>query len=88
MARGYLNRPEQTQVAFITHPFLKEGKRLYRTGDRVKWLPNGNIEHLGRIDDQVKIQGHRVEPQEIKETVLQESPGVKQAVVLNAESKQ
>jgi hypothetical protein len=82
VARGYLNRPELTAERFITNPF-GEG-RLYRTGDRGRWLADGNIEFLGRQDDQVKIRGYRIEPAEI-ENVLRQSGYINQAVVLAKE---
>lgn len=56
LARGYLNRPDLTQNLFISHPF-KEGERVYRTGDLVRYLPDGNLEYVGRIDHQVKFVG-------------------------------
>jgi tyrocidine synthetase-3 len=80
VARGYLNRPELTNERFSTDPFTGDGI-MYRTGDLAKWLPNGNIEYLGRIDNQVKIRGHRIEPDEI-EAQLQSLPGIKEAVVM------
>ncbi len=80
LARGYLNRPELTQEKFIVHPF-QTGKRLYKTGDLARYLPDGNIEFLGRIDNQVKIRGFRIELGEI-EAVLNSNPQVQQAVVL------
>ncbi|KIO77621.1 hypothetical protein TH53_08205 [Pedobacter lusitanus] len=80
LARGYLNLDEQTAKAFIPHPFVK-GERLYRTGDLVHWLPDGNLEYLGRTDEQVKIRGYRIELGEI-ESVLQHTGMVSQAVVL------
>ncbi|MBW8683317.1 non-ribosomal peptide synthase/polyketide synthase [Chitinophaga rhizophila] len=83
VARGYLNRPSLTAEKFIDSPFLT-GDRLYRTGDMARWLPDGNIEYLGRIDDQVKIRGYRVELGEV-ESVLQAAPGVKQGVVVARE---
>lgn len=69
VARGYLNRQALTEERFVTNKFSDDGGRLYRTGDLVKMLPNGNLEFLGRIDDQVKIHGYRIELGEI-ETVL------------------
>ena len=82
LARGYLNRPELTKEKFVPNPFSREKEaRLYCTGDLGRWLPDGNIEYLGRIDEQVKIRGYRIELGEI-ETVLQQTDLVRQAVVL------
>ena len=82
VARGYLNRPELTADKFIPDPFRSEpGARLYKTGDLVRYLPDGNIEFLGRTDFQVKIRGFRVELGEI-ETVLEKHPGVAECVVI------
>jgi amino acid adenylation domain-containing protein len=79
---GYLNRPELTAEKFIPDPFRSEsGARLYRTGDRVRWRADGNLEFLGRIDHQVKVLGYRIELGEI-EAALQEHPAVRQACVL------
>jgi amino acid adenylation domain-containing protein len=79
---GYQNRPDQTAERFIADPFSGEqGARLYRTGDRARWLADGTIELLGRMDFQVKVRGYRVEPEEV-ETRLVEHPAVRQAVVL------
>jgi amino acid adenylation domain-containing protein len=81
VARGYLNRPEETAERFVTAPFHdKPGSRLYATGDLVRYLPDGNLELLGRLDHQVKIRGFRIELEEI-EAVIAEYPGVRQAVV-------
>ncbi|MGC2062519.1 MAG: amino acid adenylation domain-containing protein [Thermodesulfovibrionales bacterium] len=81
IARGYLNRPELTAERFIPDPFSRvPGARLYRTGDLARYLPDGNIEFLGRIDHQVKIRGFRIELGEI-ETMLRSHAGVKDAVV-------
>ncbi len=85
LARGYLNRPELTSERFISHPF-KEGERLYRTGDLVRYLPDGNIDYLGRMDNQVKIRGFRIELGEIEST-LQEHDLVKEAVVMVRENQ-
>lgn len=86
-ARGYLNRPELTAEKFVPNPFSQTtGERLYRTGDLVRYQENGNLEFLGRLDSQVKIQGYRIEPGEIEAAVL-EYPGVTQAVVITREDK-
>ncbi|HEY1270473.1 MAG TPA: HAD-IIIC family phosphatase [Terriglobales bacterium] len=82
LARGYLNRPDLTLEKFIIDPFSDQpGSRLYKTGDRVRYLPNGDLEFLGRIDQQVKIRGFRIELGEI-EALLAEDPGVRQSVVI------
>ncbi len=82
VGRGYLNNPQRTAEVFICDPFAQEpGLRLYRTGDRVRYLPDGTIEFLGRIDHQVKIRGFRIELGEI-ETVLTQCPQVKETAVL------
>lgn len=69
LAKGYLNRPDLTSEKFIENPFNKS-ERLYKTGDLGKWLPDGNIEFLGRKDDQVKISGYRIELGEIEQALL------------------
>jgi amino acid adenylation domain-containing protein len=82
VARGYLNRDELTSERFVANPFNKEpGARIYRTGDAARYLASGEIEFFGRLDSQVKVRGHRVEPGEI-EAVLKECPGIKEAVVI------
>ncbi|MFP4120962.1 MAG: amino acid adenylation domain-containing protein [Coleofasciculus sp.] len=82
LARGYLNQPEMTEQRFIPNPFSHEsGGRLYKTGDLARYLPDGNIEFIGRIDNQVKIRGFRIELGEI-ETALNQHPGVRESVVL------
>lgn len=99
LARGYLNRPELTAERFVEWPADERGcpiadtrtgapaagtVRLYRTGDLVRWLPDGNLEFLGRIDDQVKIRGYRVEPGEV-EAALGRHPAVRAAAVIARE---
>ena len=79
LARGYLNRPELTAEKFIPNPFAPD-LRLYKTGDLARYLPDGNIEFLGRIDHQVKIRGFRIELGEI-ETLLSQHPFVREVVV-------
>ena len=80
VARGYLNREELTKEKFVTNPFSKGG-RMYRTGDLGRWLTDGNLEFIGRKDEQVKIKGYRIELGEI-ESVLQKHSAIKEAVVL------
>ncbi|MBW4546637.1 MAG: amino acid adenylation domain-containing protein [Symplocastrum torsivum CPER-KK1] len=85
LGRGYLNRPDLTADKFIPNPFSNEpNARLYKTGDKVRYLPDGNIEFIGRIDFQVKIRGFRIELGEI-EAVLEQHPAVQQAVVIARE---
>jgi amino acid adenylation domain-containing protein/non-ribosomal peptide synthase protein (TIGR01720 family) len=79
VGRGYLNRPELTRERFIENPFGPG--RLYKTGDRVRYLADGNLEFLGRLDDQIKIGGFRVEPAEI-ELVLLQHPAIREAAVV------
>ncbi|MEG4595033.1 amino acid adenylation domain-containing protein [Microcoleus sp. F8_C2] len=82
LARGYLNRPDLTQEKFIPNPFSDEpNSRLYKTGDLARYLPDGNIEFIGRIDNQVKIRGFRIELGEI-EAVLSQHPGVRETAVI------
>ena len=82
VARGYLNNPEATADKFVPDPFVPEtGRRLYRTGDMARWREDGTVEFLGRIDNQVKILGYRIEPAEI-ESALGKHPGVSQLCVV------
>jgi aspartate racemase len=87
LARGYLNQPELTQEKFISHPLSEQpGARLYKTGDLVRYLTDGTIEFLGRLDQQVKIRGYRVEPGEI-EMVIGQHRAVLEALVLVHQNK-
>ncbi|HEX8009625.1 MAG TPA: amino acid adenylation domain-containing protein [Casimicrobiaceae bacterium] len=82
LATGYLGRPELTAERFVAHPFAREPEaRLYRTGDRARYMSDGAIEFLGRMDRQVKIRGHRVEPGEV-ETALRALPQVRDATIV------
>ncbi|MEO5570671.1 MAG: amino acid adenylation domain-containing protein [Bacteroidia bacterium] len=82
LARGYLNRPELTAEKFVSNPFsIEEGARLYKTGDLGKFMPDGNIEFLGRIDNQVKIRGFRIELGEV-ESVLRKHPDMQDLIVV------
>ncbi|HEV2150668.1 MAG TPA: amino acid adenylation domain-containing protein, partial [Longimicrobiaceae bacterium] len=82
VARGYLGRADLTAAAFLPDPFGgRSGARLYGTGDRVRWLPSGELEYLGRTDFQVKVRGFRIEPGEV-EAALQAHPSVREAVVV------
>jgi amino acid adenylation domain-containing protein len=80
LASDYLGRPELTQAAFVADPFGPPGGRLYRTGDLGRWLPDGRIEFLGRVDGQLKVRGFRVEAGEV-ESVLAACAGVREAAV-------
>ncbi|PSB43501.1 non-ribosomal peptide synthetase [Chamaesiphon polymorphus] len=87
VGRGYLNAPELTEQAFIPNPFSPSpSQRLYKTGDKARYLPDGNIEFLGRIDFQVKIRGFRIELGEI-EAVLSDYPQVREATVIDREEQ-
>nr|WP_202474280.1 amino acid adenylation domain-containing protein [Streptomyces sp. SID5466] len=80
VALGYLNRPALTAERFVPDPLDPAGRRLYRSGDLGRLLPDGTLEHLGRIDDQVKVRGFRIEPGEIRHVLL-EDPAVSAAAV-------
>lgn len=81
LARGYLDRPELTEISFLKNPFGAEPPRLYCTGDKVRWLENGELEFLGRIDQQFKIRGFRIEAGEI-EIALRAHPQITEALVM------
>ena len=86
LAHGYVNEPQQTRERFIRHPYSQDpDARLYRTGDQVRHLMDGSVEFLGRLDRQIKIRGHRVEPGEI-EHILRRHPAVRQAAVVLSEA--
>jgi amino acid adenylation domain-containing protein len=85
LARGYINHPELTAQHFIPHPFSTiPGARLYKTGDLARYLPDGNLEFLGRHDQQVKIRGYRIELEEI-EAALRQHPAIRETVILACE---
>jgi amino acid adenylation domain-containing protein len=84
LARGYRNRPDLTAQRFVSNPFDGEGSRMYRTGDLARLLPNGEIEFLGRVDEQVKVRGFRIEPNEIA-AALKSCPGVQASTVIARE---
>lgn len=87
VGRGYLDAPALTQAAFIPNPFHPElSPRLYKTGDRARYLPDGNVEFLGRIDFQVKIRGFRIELGEI-EAILSQHPQIQAVTVIDREDK-
>jgi amino acid adenylation domain-containing protein len=81
LARGYLNQPELTAEKFVALALAGDARRWYRTGDVVRQLPDGNLQYVGRIDEQIKIRGVRIEPGEVAAT-LRDIPGVREAVVL------
>ncbi|MET7018847.1 amino acid adenylation domain-containing protein [Bacillus mycoides] len=85
LAVGYINNEALTNKKFVDNPYLT-GQKMYRTGDRARWLPDGNIEFLGRIDQQIKIRGFRIEPGEIENTLLK-IKGVKEAAVVCIEEQ-
>jgi len=86
VARGYWNRPDLSAERFLNIPSISDG-RLYRTGDLARLLPDGNLEFLGRADYQIKLRGHRIEPGEI-EALLEQRPGITQAVVVAREDRE
>ncbi len=86
LARGYLNRAELTAKKFVVNPFLP-GERIYKTGDLARWLPDGNLEFLGRIDNQVKIRGFRIELSEIENALAQHNEIILTVVVAKEDIK-
>ena len=85
VARGYLNRPDLTAERFVADPFASNSARMYRTGDVARWRPDGVMEFLGRVDHQIKVHGHRIEPGEI-EVALAQHPEVRESVVVSYEN--
>jgi amino acid adenylation domain-containing protein len=79
LARGYINLPDQTAASFVSNPF-SAGEKMYRTGDLGRWLPDGNIEFLGRLDSQIKLRGLRIETDEVNHVIRTFAPQIKAVV--------
>ncbi|MEO2215443.1 amino acid adenylation domain-containing protein, partial [Paenibacillus amylolyticus] len=86
LARGYVNQPELTAEKFVDNPF-RPGTKMYRTGDLARWLPDGNLEYLGRMDQQVKIRGYRIECGEIESQLLAHAH-IREVVVMDRKDEQ
>jgi amino acid adenylation domain-containing protein len=86
LAHGYINRPELTAKKFVEVELFGKTERIYKTGDLARWLSDGNLEYIGRIDHQVKLRGFRIELGEI-ETILVQHPAVREAIVISIEEK-
>ncbi|MDE1376871.1 AMP-binding protein, partial [Bacillus licheniformis] len=86
VAKGYLHRPDLTSEAFVEHPF-QPGEKMYKTGDLARWLPDGNLEYISRMDRQIKIRGKRTEPAEIEARLI-EIEGVQEAAVIIEEKNE
>lgn len=83
LARGYLNRPDLNQERFVESPFGEPGSFMYRTGDLARWRKNGEVDFLGRVDQQIKIRGIRIEPGEVEATLLRNIPVIKECAVVS-----
>jgi nonribosomal peptide synthetase DhbF len=83
LARGYLNRPDLNQERFVKCPFGEPGSLMYRTGDLGRWRKNGEVDFLGRVDQQIKIRGIRIEPGEVEATLLRNIPVIKECAVVS-----
>jgi amino acid adenylation domain-containing protein len=86
LARGYRNREDLTRERFVPNPYPGGSDRVYRTGDLARWEPNGSLQHLGRLDHQIKLHGVRIEPADIEEALLRH-PDISQAVVVARERR-